>query len=303
MKKFYQGFISKIRIVFLMALIFGVLCGRSAYAADTYTENLIPKMIGYTANGITVSASGEYDGRYLAWKAFDRIACGDDIGKEHSWASARGTSKGWIKVDFGVTNQKNIEKYTIKCRKSNDNSNIKSWTFDGSMDGTSWVALDTKTNEINWDYSNSEKREYIFANDKEYRYYRINVLANNGQSNWIDIDEIELMEKEIPVIQSMSISLNKTLAIINVGQDETLTATITPDNATNKTVIWKSNHPEITTVDITGKITAVTTGTAIITATTQDGSNLSASCIVTVTDKVVQPPTDNTGNAILTITM
>lgn len=78
------------------------------------------------------------------------------------------------------------------------------------------------------------------------------------------------------------LSLNKTVDTLNVGQADTLTATVTPDNATNKTVKWTSSDPSIATVDENGKVTAVKAGTATITATTQDGSNLSASCTVNV---------------------
>ena len=62
---------------------------------------------------------------------------------------------------------------------------------------------------------------------------------------------------------------------------ETLTATVAPDNATNKKVTWKSDKPEIATVDASGKITGVKEGEATITVTTEDGGK-TATCKVTV---------------------
>ena len=61
----------------------------------------------------------------------------------------------------------------------------------------------------------------------------------------------------------------------------TLTATVAPDNATDKTVTWTSSNPSVATVE-NGVVTAVACGTAVITATAADGSGASASCTVTV---------------------
>lgn len=79
-----------------------------------------------------------------------------------------------------------------------------------------------------------------------------------------------------------AISLNKTTAVLTLGNTLQLTATILPINAANKTVNWTSSDSSIATVDNNGLVTAVATGTATITATTTDGSNLSASCEVIV---------------------
>ena len=79
-----------------------------------------------------------------------------------------------------------------------------------------------------------------------------------------------------------SISINKSNASLNVGETEQLTATVYPTNATDKTVTWTSSNPNVATVSSTGSVTAVSVGNAIITASTADGSNLSASCSVVV---------------------
>ena len=72
------------------------------------------------------------------------------------------------------------------------------------------------------------------------------------------------------------------------GQTVTLVPKFTTDVAgkqpTNTTLTWVSNNPSVATVDQNGKVTSVTSGTAIITATATDGSNVSGSCKVTVTE-------------------
>ena len=83
------------------------------------------------------------------------------------------------------------------------------------------------------------------------------------------------------VIPVTSVSLNKTELTIEKGKSETLTATVSPSDATNKTVSWKSSNTSVATVDQNGKVTAVGAGSAVITVTTKDGSK-TATCKVTV---------------------
>ena len=78
-----------------------------------------------------------------------------------------------------------------------------------------------------------------------------------------------------------SVSLNKNSTTIAVGGSETLTATISPNNATNKNVTWSSNNTSVATVS-NGTVTGVAAGNATITATTVDGGQ-TANCAVTVT--------------------
>ena len=87
---------------------------------------------------------------------------------------------------------------------------------------------------------------------------------------------------ELPPILSNSITLDKYNANMKVGETITLNATILPENVTNKTVEWTSSDETIVVVDENGVVTAIAVGEATITATTVDGSNLSASCKVTV---------------------
>ena len=79
-----------------------------------------------------------------------------------------------------------------------------------------------------------------------------------------------------------SITLNQSSATLVEGESLTLTATITPDDADDKTIVWSSSDPSVAAVDNTGKITAVASGYATITATANDGSGVSAQCEVTV---------------------
>ena len=81
------------------------------------------------------------------------------------------------------------------------------------------------------------------------------------------------------VISATGVTLNKTAITLEKGTAETLTATVAPENSTDK-VVWSSSAPTIAEVDQNGKVTAVGGGKATITAT---AGKVSASCEVTVT--------------------
>lgn len=80
------------------------------------------------------------------------------------------------------------------------------------------------------------------------------------------------------------ISLDKAEASVEEEATTQLTATVTPSNATNNVVTWKSENEATATVDSTGKVTGVAAGTVNIIATTVDGAK-TAQCALTVTAK------------------
>jgi uncharacterized protein YjdB len=67
------------------------------------------------------------------------------------------------------------------------------------------------------------------------------------------------------------------------GQNKSLTATISPNNATNKTTTWSIDNSSVASVDSNGNISAKSQGVAVVTATTTDG-NLADRCFIIVTD-------------------
>ena len=96
--------------------------------------------------------------------------------------------------------------------------------------------------------------------------------------------KVTVSDKEIKVT---GVKLNKSETSLLVGGNETLTATVLPEDATNQNVTWKSDKPEIATVDANGKVTGVKAGEATITVTTEDGGK-TATCKVTVSDTEIK---------------
>lgn len=91
------------------------------------------------------------------------------------------------------------------------------------------------------------------------------------------------------------IALSKTEGVLTVGNSVTITATVTPDNATNATVNWTSSDEKVATVDSNGKVTAVAAGNATIKATSESDGDVSADYALTVNKAAAKPATRYSG--------
>lgn len=92
-------------------------------------------------------------------------------------------------------------------------------------------------------------------------------------------EEYDKIPRTIPV---SSITLDKSEASLTIGETLQLTATLLPEEATDKSVTWSSSDEKVATVTAEGLATAVGIGKVVITATTNDGTSLSATCKITV---------------------
>ena len=119
--------------------------------------------------------------------------------------------------------------------------------------------------------------------DELYRKATYEALGWDMENIW-DIDEGSslpyLRVFDIPVSE---ISLDNTEVTLDKRTTLQLVATVLPEFCRNNTLTWTSDNEEVATVDENGLVTAVGEGTATITAAANDGSGVSASCVVTVT--------------------
>ena len=102
-------------------------------------------------------------------------------------------------------------------------------------------------------------------------------------------------ETEVTVSTKVEkIELDQTKGSLKVGNSVTIKATVTPDEATDKTVTWSSSDEKVATVDSNGKVTAVASGNAVITATSESNEDVKANYDVTVTDKATSSSSSST---------
>ncbi len=111
-----------------------------------------------------------------------------------------------------------------------------------------------------------------------------NLESTTGEIVKADKDDIliNFTPDDSETVSVTSIAINKqTTKLSQIGATEQLIATITPADASNKSVTWVSSNPNIATVDNTGLVTALANGTTTITVKTVDGG-YTANCTVTV---------------------
>ena len=104
-----------------------------------------------------------------------------------------------------------------------------------------------------------------------------------------DSCKVTVVPKSVKNIPVKGVELDKSSLKLAKGKTKQLKATITPDNATNKNLKWKSNKPDVVSVDGQGNIKALKFGKATITVTTEDGQ-YSKTCTVTVANMTLKDP-------------
>jgi hypothetical protein len=140
----------------------------------------IPQMSSNTTPSGTAAASS-VSGAGAAWQAFDR-----NTGT--GWLSGTSNS-GWLSYQFPTGRV--IKRYGFFSWNNNIN-NPRTWTFEGSNNGSTWVVLDTQTNFVT-----GVSTFYSFdisANTTSYTFYRINITAVQTLGNLPIIPELEMSE-------------------------------------------------------------------------------------------------------------
>ena len=109
----------------------------------------------------------------------------------------------------------------------------------------------------------------------------ITATSVNGNKKATCEIAVVAVEDDTPIVNVESVSLDRKIISMKVGENETLIATINPNDATNRNLIWSSSNESVLTVDQSGRIAAVNPGLSDITVTSMDG-NKTDICKVTV---------------------
>lgn len=121
-----------------------------------------------------------------AYSAFD--------GNIPAWPYWLGSNSGvdWLKLDLGSGFSKKLLSYSIQVNAIPEPDRApKNWTMEGSNDNSTWDALDTRTNQTSW--TSGQIRNFVCATyTTQYRYFRLNITANNGDATYTQVGEIYL---------------------------------------------------------------------------------------------------------------
>ncbi len=205
------------------------------------------------------------------------------IGKDASLTVPDGknlTNNGTVTTEEGGTLTGNITNAPPKITTTS--------LLDGTVNAAYNQTLAADNNPTSWSVANGALPDGLTLNSDgtisgpptAAGTYSFTVTATNDYGS--DSKEFTLTIDQQGTIHVTSVSLDKASLELTEGETAQLTATVLPDNATNKNVTWSTSNASIATVDANGLVTAVSAGTATITVTTEDGTK-TASCTVTVT--------------------
>ena len=204
------------------------------------------------------------------------VSAGDTTGPTISDAKVTNVDSTGYTVTCTVTDASGVNRvqFPTWTTKNDQDDLLSDWEVNPKASGTR--NGNTFTFRVKTSDHNNESGEYhtdIYAYDNSY-------FGNRSGPTKLTVTV------PVPTVAVSGVSLNKSsLSFTGIGSAQTLTATISPSNATHKTISWSSSNEKVAVVE-NGKVTSKGIGTAIITAKSNNG--LTAKCTVTVVDKT--PP-------------
>lgn len=169
-----------------------------AYTHDV--RDLTPAMTSNSAPSPLTASESSYNGGGYAYTALDHSGT-------TAWMSGVAPSIGspqWMKIDFGSGNEQYVGAYALMDINATwANSSPRDWTFEGSNDNANWTVLDTRSGEVTANWS-ATLRYFSCSKSGLFRYYRINITANGGNTSYVCIMELELFDTRANLYQTMT---------------------------------------------------------------------------------------------------
>ena len=291
----------------------GLVTGVSAGSATITVTTVDGSKTATCAITVTPEALTDYILTNTLYPGKQYIIANGNSGSVYMMSNESGGSRQLVGVSTTVSNNKisinaatearvvhNCVQYTTGNSITTTFESNNTYLYSDSSTGLRFQS----TNSLDrfWHYNNTKFWQFKSTSSdgytdtsSEYKYY-LQVSNGNFTDNHVSTTSIE--DSSIPAmylfvkddgtgpISVTGVNLDKVTASIEVGSTTQLTATITPSNATDKSVTWSSSNISIATVSSSGLVTGTTAGTATITVTTTDGS-YTATCVVTVTAAVL----------------
>lgn len=233
------------------------------------TKVKLNKSSTYVIKGSTVKLYMKGTSRKVQWKSSN---------KKIATVSSKGVVKGVKKGSTTITAKVNGRSYKCKVTVETPSLNKKSVTIDTGK--TTTVKLQNSKQKITWESSN--KKVAVVSSKgviKGIKKGTATITAKVGGKKYTCVVTVKT-----PIIAVKSIALSSELLKLEKGKTYALKATVSPSNATDSKVTWKSSDATVASVDSKGNVTAKATGVATITAS---AGKAKATCKVIVTDSVL----------------
>jgi hypothetical protein len=186
--------------------------GTSGNSSEDSAKPLSP-LVNVTFGGTPSASANGSSGTEGAALAFDGTT-------GTKWFNANAGTTGWIQSDFGAGNTQAIKRYAVASANDVPGRDPKDWQFQGSNDGSVWTTLDTQSNQA---FANRyQTNTYTVASPAAYRYYRLNITANNGDTAGLQLSEFALFDDAGRTLPDGTYSVfsrysNKPMAASNGG--------------------------------------------------------------------------------------
>ena len=238
--------------------------------------------IGVTAEGVPRSFISGWSDNMAGEDPADYFSSDDDTWDIDLNADGDVVLGSLCTIITQPTDKSVIEGETATFTVNATGSEPLSYQWQQNMNGSGWTDITGETNDT---YTTGKTT--MDMNGTQYRC----VVSNSAGS--VISDAATLTVNAAANVPVTSVTLDKTSLTLDVGGSDTLTATVKPDDASNKAVTWSTSNEKVATVDQNGNVKAVGAGKATITAAASDGSGKTATCEVTVNGPVVPPqPSD-----------
>jgi autotransporter-associated beta strand protein len=155
-------------------------------SANSIEDNTTPQltMVNVAVGGSALANADNAANGEGAAQAFD-------INPGTKWFNGNAGTNGWLQYDLGPFTRQTVRRYAITSADDVPGRDPVNWQFQTSNDGSTWTTLDTQSNQA-FPYR-YQTFTYPIGNTNAYRFYRLNITANNGDPTGVQLSELALL--------------------------------------------------------------------------------------------------------------